>query len=395
MDFNKRAKITIVCPRGLTEQTKQQLVDAGFKPKRSALTNLDVYGTLDDCVKLNLTLRFAMYVLYELKEFKCRAVDSLYRQINRIGWEDIIEPDEYISIDSRVDTKCINNTMFPNLKAKDAIVDRIKTKTGSRPDSGPEKENLVINLYWKDDICRIYLNTSGRKLSDRNYRKMPFKAPLQETLAAAIVAEAGYDGSCPLVLPMCGSGTLAIEAAMMALGRSTGLLRTNYCFMHIKDFDKDKYDKLRTELRKKAKKTLEFPIIATDISPKAIEAAQKNAQTAGVDHLIEFSVCDFVETPIPDKEGIIIMNPEYGHRLGEIKELENLYKRIGDFFKQNCPGWVGYVFTGNLELAKKVGLRTSKRVEFFNANIECRLLKYEIYKGTKKQKTEDSKQGTE
>jgi putative N6-adenine-specific DNA methylase len=279
--------------------------------------------------------------------------------------------------------------MYANLKVKDAIVDRVAGKTGSRPDSGKDKNNVVVQFYWKDDHCWLYLNTSGQKLSDRSYRKIPHKAPLRESLAAAIITATGYDGSEPLVCPMCGSGTLAIEAALIASRRPPGLLRNNYGFMHVKYFDEPRWRQMRSEALKKSKTRggkADFKparIIATDIDAEAVEAARKNAMTAGVSHLIDFDVCDFADTVIPPGAGIIVMNPEYGLRLGEIEKLQNTYKRIGDFFKQKCSGYTGYIFTGNPALGKKVGLRTSRRFEFYNANIECRLLKYELYAGTR------------
>jgi putative N6-adenine-specific DNA methylase len=228
------------------------------------------------------------------------------------------------------------------------------------------------------------LNTSGVKLSDRGYRKMPVKAPLREMLAAAIVMAAGYDGSQNLVLPMCGSGTLAVEAALIATGRAPGLLRPNFGFKHLKAFDENIWKTVRGEARKKIRKSIDKRIIATDIAPEAIEASKQNAKTAGVDHLIEFKVCDFADTPLPEEENIIIMNPEYGQRLGETAELEELYKRIGDYLKQKCAGSTAYIFTGNKELAVKIGLKASRKFPFYNGNIECRLLKYELYKGSRK-----------
>ena len=281
--------------------------------------------------------------------------------------------------------------MYPNLKIKDAIVDRILKNTGSRPDSGKERTHVVVQAYWKGDRCWIYLNTSGQKVSDRNYRKFPVAAPLRESLAAAIILATGYDGSQPLVCPMCGSGTLAIEAALIASRRVPGLMRTNFAFMHTKLYDEDAWQQMRNDALKQNKKRgkAEYHparIIATDNDPTAVEAARRNAMTAGVDHLIDFAVRDFADTEIPDGGGIIVMNPEYGMRLGELEELKALYARIGDFFKQKCGGYTGYLFTGNPELAKKVGLRTSRRIPFFNGSIECRLLKYDLYAGTRKQK---------
>jgi len=272
------------------------------------------------------------------------------------------------------------------VKVKDAIVDRINRKVGSRPDSGPDRNSAVVNLFWKDDKAWIYLNTSGVKLSDRNYRKMPHKAPLRESLAAAIIMATGYDGSQDIILPMCGSGTLAIEAALIAMNKPAGSLRTNFGFKHLKAFDDHAWQKIREDARKNIRKAPQGKrIIATDIDPQAVEAARQNAKTAGVDQLIEFDVCDFADTNVPQTEGIVLMNPEYGLRLGDTEQLETEYKRMGDFFKQKCPGYTGYIFTGNKTLGGKVGLKASQRLIFYNGNIECRLLKFELYKGTKTQ----------
>jgi len=340
-------------------------------------------------MRLNLHLRTANNVLFLLKQFECVSPEELYRNVE-LAWEEIISPDEYLSVVGKIDTEFVDNSMFANLKVKDAVVDRIAGKCGRRPDSGKERDGVVVQLYWKDKRCWLYLNTSGVKISDRTYRKMPHSAPLRESLAAAIIMATGYDGSGPLVCPMCGSGTLAIEAALIASKRPPGLLRSNYGFMHTKCFDEAKWRQMRGEALKASKrrggKAAFRPgrIVATDIDAEAVEAAGKNAATAGVGHLIEFDVCDFAETAIPPGAGIVVMNPEYGLRLGEIAELEETYKRIGDFFKQKCSGYTGYIFTGNPRLGKKVGLRTSRRFEFYNASIECRLLKYELYSGSKK-----------
>ena len=350
---------------------------------------VEIKGSLVDAIRLNLYLRTAYNVLYLLKQFTCDSPDKLYKAVASIGWEDIIPSDEYLSVVSRVDTSSIDNTMFASLKVKDAVVDRIMKKTGSRPDSGKERTAVVIHLYWKGDRAWLYLNTTGQKLTDRGYRKMPFKAPMRESLAAGVVMATGYDGAVPLINPMCGSGTLAIEAALIAARRPVGLLRGNFGFMHLKGFDAEMWRTMRNDAakagKKEAKRNSVAPIIATDISKDAIFAARKNAMTAGVDHLIDFAVCDFAETQVPEGEGIVLVNPEYGVRLGEIRELTKTYERIGDYFKQKCGGNTCYIFTGNMPLAKKVGLRTSRRIPFFNGDIECRLLKYEMYAGTRKQ----------
>jgi putative N6-adenine-specific DNA methylase len=184
---------------------------------------------------------------------------------------------------------------------------------------------------------------------------------------------------------MCGSGTLAIEGALIALDRAPGILRQNFGFMHIRGFERIVFEKEKDTLKKAANRRVSGQIIATDIRPDAVEAARQNARTAGVEHLIEFSVCDFRETLVPGGDGVVILNPEYGERMGDAEKLGEIYRGIGDFFKNRCMGYRGYIFTGNLELAKKVGLRTKRRMPFYNGPIECRLLEYELYRGSRKE----------
>ena len=390
MDPEQNSTIVITCAVGLAGYVRGEVEGLGFDVDSCHSTGVELQGNQYDTMLLNLYLRTAYNVLFLLRQFQCKNGDELYRNVSNIPWEELISPEEYVSVTGRIDTPSIDNTMYASLRVKDAIVDRIANKTGSRPDSGKERNNVVVQVYWKGDRCWVYLNTSGRKISDRNYRKIPFKAPLRESLAAAIIMATGYDGSGPLVCPMCGSGTLAIEAALIASERVPGLLRSNYGFMHTKYFDDTAWQQMRKTALKKSKirggKAGFKPekIIATDIDPETVEMAYKNAMTAGVEHLIEFDVCDFAETTVPHGEGIVIMNPEYGSRMGQEEELQATYKRIGDFLKQKCGGYTGYIFTGNLELAKKIGLRSSRRLEFYNGEIECRLLKYELYAGSRK-----------
>jgi putative N6-adenine-specific DNA methylase len=392
MDPGQKGTILITCSAGLVDYIRREVEDLGFQAGDYHKTGLEIQGDQYDTMLLNLHLRTAYNVLYLLRQFECCSPEELYSNVKDLPWEGIISPAEYLSVVGRINTGHVKNSMYANLKVKDAIVDRIAEATGTRPDSGKDKDKAVVQFYWKENFCRLFLNTSGQKLSDRGYRKMPHKAPLRESLAAAMIMTTGYDGGVPLICPMCGSGTLAIEAALIAGRRAPGLLRSNYGFMHLKYFDEQKWRQIRSEALKISKtrggKATFRParIIATDIDAEAVEAARRNAMTAGVSHLIDFDVCDFAETEIPPEPGIIIMNPEYGLRLGEVEKLSDTYKRIGDFFKQKCVGYTGYIFTGNPALSKKVGLRTSRRIEFYNGNIECRMLKYELYAG-KKNKT--------
>ncbi|MEK7699600.1 MAG: class I SAM-dependent RNA methyltransferase [Planctomycetota bacterium] len=380
----KKSRILITCAKGITPFLKEEILQLGFPVLSETIAGIATEGTIDDTLRLNLHLRTGHRVLFLIKEFIAREAEALYRSLSDIPWEDYIAEDGYVCVTSSVDNPSIRDSRYANVKSKDAIVDRINKKCGRRPDSGPDKNRTVVNLYWKNEDCSVYFDTSGESLSKRGYRKLPVTAPMQETLAAAVILATGWNSSSHFINPMCGSGTLAIEAALIGLNRAPGLFRNNYGFMHLKGFDESLWDDLRTRAKKEAKKALTCRIIATDISEEAVEAAKKNAATAGVEHLIEFDVCDYAETTVPEGKGIVILNPEYGERMGTLKELEHVYKGIGDFFKQKCRGYTGYIFTGNLDLTKKVGLRAKRRIQFFNGAIECRLLEYELYEGSRK-----------
>lgn len=379
----KSNSIVVTCPKGLSPYLKLELVALGFPVISETIAGVETTGTIADTMALNISLRTAHRVLYNLETFHANDASRLYDAVSAIEWERYLDEYEYLSVHSSVDNPTITNPLFANVKCKDAIVDRMRKVTGQRPNSGSEMSGAVVFLYWKGDKCSVYLDTSGNPLAKREYRKIPMKAPMQETLAAAVIMESGWAGEGNFVNPMCGSGTLAIEAALIALNRAPGILRSNFGFMHLKGFVKNDWEILRSKVRTRAKKNLNGKIIATDNNPSAVHAAKKNSTTAGVEHLIEFSVCDFSETPVPEGGGVVMINPEYGERLGKMHEIELVYKAMGDFLKQKCKGYTGYIFTGNLELAKKVGLKASRRTPFFNSKIECRLLKYDIYEGSR------------
>lgn len=379
-----RRRILITCPKGIPPFLKQELVSLGFPVLSEHSAGVETGGTLDDALRLNLFLRTGHRVLVLLEEFSARNADDLYRTVFALAWEELIDERGYLCVTSSVDNPTIRDARFATLRCKDAIVDRIREKRGRRPDTGPERDRTVVHLYWKGEHAAVYLDTSGEPLSRRGYRKIPLAAPMQETLAAAVVLATAWTGGGSFVNPMCGSGTLAVEAALIALERAPGLLRSNFGFMHIKGFNEKLWQELREKAERETRKSFPGRIIATDISPEAVEAARKNAAAAGVGRLIEFGVCDYSATPVPEGGGVVVLNPEYGERMGEVAKLETTYKGIGDFFKQKCAGYAGYVFTGNLALAKKVGLKPKRRIPFYNSGIECRLLEYELYEGTRK-----------
>jgi len=382
--FTDKGGVVITCPKRLSPYLEQEVKELGFDTEETFVTGVRLTATINDCIKLNLNLRCASQVLYSLKKFEAENADAIYKNLVDYPWENILPDPGYFSITSNVSNPTINNSMFANLRVKDAIVDRLRDKRGTRPSTGSELSGAVINLFWKNEEAEIFIDTSGDSLGRHGYRKIPGQAPMLEALAAATVYATKWERHSPFVNPMCGSGTIAIEAAMIATNRRPGLFRTNYAFMHLQGYDETIYLQEDALLEKQIIDVPGLRIIATDYSERAIENAKKNAIAAGVASLIDFSVCDFADTEIPaNVPGIFYVNPEYGERLGDVKKLEETYSRIGDFMKQKCGGYFGYVFTGNMELAKKIGLKAKRRIEFYTSTIDCRLLEYELYSGSR------------
>lgn len=382
--FNTPSKTIITCNKRLSPYLQDEVTDLGFTIKRAFHTGVELNISLNDCIRLNLNLRCASQVLYSIGSFTATDGEELYQALLGLPWEDLIAFDGYVSVTSNVNNPTITTPLFANLKVKDAIADRIKSRKGLRPDSGPDLHKTVVHLYWQDDLAEIFLDTSGETLAKHGYRKHPGKAPMLEALASGVVYASKWDRKSPFVNPMCGSGTLAIEAALIATGRKPGLFRMNYAFMHILGYDEEVFFAERRKLKDAVDKKVDIQIIATDISKEAVAIAEANAKTAGVDRMISFAVCDFADTEVPQQPGVVVFNPEYGDRLGTHSKLEVTYARIGDFMKKSCLGYSGYVFTGNADLAKKIGLRASRKIEFYNGKLDCRLLEYELYDGTKR-----------
>ena len=388
--FNTESRIIVTCSNRLSIYLEQEIKKLGYTPLRIFKTGVELSGTLQDCIRLNLHLRCASQVLFSLKEFRAVNADDVYKVLLDVDWENIIPADGYFSISSNVSNETITNNLFANVKVKDAIADRFREKTGSRPDSGAVLNGAVIHLYWKEEAAEIFLDTSGETLSKHGYRKIPGKAPMLESLAAGVVYATNWNRETPFINPMCGSGTIAIEAALIATNRVPGLYRNNYSFMHLKGYEYAMYEKELDAIQMQVVENPLLKITASDISEDAINISKINAGMASVEEIITFEECDFQQTVLPDDAGsIIIFNPEYGDRLGEEKELEETYSLLGDFMKKKCKGYTGYIFTGNLELAKKIGLKPKRRIEFYTSKIDCRLLEYELYAGTREAKKGD------
>lgn len=383
LDPHKKRLTRIACAEHVVPYLKAEVIALGHQIQEEDKVSVAIGATLPQALELTLRLRTAQQVYWLLDRTRATTLPMLEKWARSYPWEALIPNDAYVTVTSNINHPSITNTMYPNLMLKDAIVDRIKAQTGQRPDSGPDRSGVVIQLVWKNDRVWLYLNVNGNRLSDRGYRKLPHHAPMSETLAAAVLMGMGYDGTQALLNPMCGSGTLAIEAALMMAGRAPGLMRNDASALHTTLGLDDEYLEMRRQARKSTPPIPEpLPIIASDHDPVAVDAAYRNAKTAGVEHLIEFETCDFADCTVPQLQGHeaghVVFNPEYGIRLGETEELRQVYRAIGFFFKDRCRGWTGHVFTGSRSLSTQIRLRASSRLPFNNGNIPCRLLSYEI-----------------
>lgn len=328
--------------------------------------------------RANLWLRTASRVLVQLSVFDCSTPDELYAGVHAIDWPALITPRMTLAVDCSLRDSAMTHSGFVALKCKDAIVDRIRQSCGSRPDVNTNDPDVRINVHLHKNRCTVSLDSSSDPLDRRGYRLERNDAPLRETLAAAVVIQTGWDGTVPLADPMCGSGTIPIEAALLA-GRVAPGLQRSFGFQRWLDYDAGLWTRLVTEAGRNVRRLPVGLITGYDLDSRALKLAGRNAAKAGLEGQIHFFHAA-LETFNPEGEqGVVIINPPYGKRLGDSEELKELYCQIGDVLKQRCRGWTGYVLTGNLELAKYIGLKASRRIVFFNGAIECRLLKYELY----------------
>ncbi len=394
---DKNYPIIISCAKELSRWTELEVRGMGYKIVEVTENTVVVRGAMRDVMRLNLKLRTAHRVLVPLLRAECRNIKDLYHLAASIDWENLLEADGYFSVSSIVHNYTVRDTRLPSLYTKDAIADRMREKCQRRPDSGGENKGAAVFVYWERDEVIIYLDTSGEPLSKRGYRKIPGSAPMQETLAAACLMAMGWTGETPFLSPMCGSGTPAIEAALLAANKAPGSLKGHFAFQSVKGYTRiipgetallvaprqhggaspeQIWKEIVLEAKKEERADSLPRIVATDISPEAVENAHSNAIAAGVAPLIEFKACDFADSPVPEEKGTVFFNPEYGIRLGTYEELAPVYARIGTFLNEKCAGWTGGLITGNPELARCVDLYYRNRVPFYNGPIDCRLFIY-------------------
>ena len=332
--------------------------------------------------KCNLFLRTGIKVLKPIATFEARNEGQLYREIRKIHWEDYMQLDQTLAIDGTTNGDIFTHSKYVALKTKDAIVDQFRDKYDSRPSVDPQNPDLRINVQIAQTRVTVSLDSSGTTLAKRGYRLAQTEAPMSEVLAAGIIYLSDWDRESDLVDPMCGSGTFSIEAALMAQQVPAGILRT-FAFEKWNDFDIDLWE----DVKKKAKaqiKPFNGTITAHDISGRAISIAKENAERAGVSDLINFSQLDFLESSATGEAGLILINPPYGERLEDEEEMFDFYNKVGTRLKHFYNGYDAWIISSNLRALKLIGLRPSRKIKLYNGPLECKLQKYELYRGSKK-----------
>lgn len=365
-------------PRGAEELAAAELLILGISNAKPGRGGVSFHTNRSGLYRSNLWLRTASRVLIQLAQFSCSSPIELYLGVHAIPWQDIITPDMTLSVDCSLRDSLLTHSGFVALKTKDAVVDLIREVYGTRPNVDTTSPDVRINVHLYKNICTISLDSSGESLDRRGYRLERNEAPLRETLAAAVVALTGWDGSIPLADPMCGSGTIPVEAALMAAHIPPGLQRS-FGFQRWLDYDPDLWERLCEEAKGGINRLPLGLVTGYDLDSKALLLAGRNCTKAGLEGQIHFFHAAMQDFRPEGEDGILILNPPYGKRLGVEDDLRELYCQIGDVMKKRCRGWTGYVLTGNLELAKYIGLKASRRFVLYNGAIECRLLKYDLY----------------
>jgi putative N6-adenine-specific DNA methylase len=327
--------------------------------------------------RANLWLRTAVRVLVPILEATVTSPDELYDAVRSLDWLGYLTPDHTLAVDCNVRDSHLTHSKFAALRVKDAICDQFVDRVGRRPSVDVERPMVGLNLHVYRDRAVLSLDSSADSLHKRGYRPVLTKAPLNEALAAALVLATGWKGDVPFADPLCGSGTLPIEAAWIALRRPPGLTRRHFGFQGWMDYDVRLWTTLRDEARRGVRHNLPVPVIGSDVRGDTVAFSINNARAAGIGHLLRFdkrNVRDF--RPPEGPPGVIVCNPPYGERLGEERDLRGLYKTLGDVFSGHFRSWTAYVFTGNPHLADAIGLKPTEETPLYNGKIPCRLLKF-------------------
>lgn len=339
-------------------------------------------ATQEVLYKANYLCRTALHILMPIKEFDIESQDDLYNAVSEIAWEKIFQYDCTISISTVAFDSVYTHTKFASQRVKDAIVDRFRRLFNQRPSVDNIDPDICIDLYMKNNHCILSLDSSGPSLHKRGYRQFAADAPINEVLAAGIIALSGWDAKTTFFDPMCGSGTFLIEAAMKASNMPAAYYRPYFAFQRWNDYDANIWKRVKEEGLRNIHDP-ECEVYGSDISGKNLSLAERNIHQAKLHHDIQLKMGDFFEIDAPDDHGFIICNPPYGERL-EMEDIQEFYKKIGDTLKKKYTNFEAWFISSDIDALKRIGLKTSRRLDLFNGQLECKLYRFELYEGTKK-----------
>ncbi len=369
---------------GFEELLERELIQLGAMDVKKGVRNVSFVGDKGFMYKANLALRTAIKILKPIKTFRVLNEQDLYDQVYKMSWSNYIKPTGSLAVDATVHSKAFTHSKYVALKTKDAIVDKFRSTDGQRPNVDLRFPDLKINVHIDRQVCTISLDTSGESLHKRGYKTATNIAPINEVLAAGLVMLSGWDGQSDFMDPMCGSGTILAEAAMIACNIPPNLMRKEFAFERWQDWDVDLFEKIEESLLSKTR-DFHHKMIGYDKSPSAVTKAKANLKNAHLDEFVSIQHEDFFKTQKAGENKLhMVFNPPYGERLDI--NMETFYKEIGDTLKQGYPGTDAWFITSNLDALKHVGLRPSRKIHLFNAKLESRLVKYVMYEGSKKGK---------
>jgi putative N6-adenine-specific DNA methylase len=368
---------------GLEKVLAEELINMGATDVQSANRAVLFNGDISLLYTVNYCVRTALSILMPIAEFRIRSKDDLYKAGSKIEWEKFLNPDDTFSIVPVINSPHFGHSGYAGLLLKDAIADSFRNKTGRRPSVDTSDPGILINLHISNDLVTISIDSSVVPLFKRGYRQEQPFAPLNEVLAAGIILLSGWNATTSLTDPMCGSGTIPIEAGLIACKVPPGKFRKFFGFQRWKDFDENLFEKIKLNCDNQIGPS-PVKIYGSDISEQTLQHARANVSSAGLNNIVSLDRGDFKDLKPVDNNGFVFLNPPYGQRLQPV-EIDQLYGMIGTTLKHNFAGATAWLITSNKESLKHVGLKPKEKHTLFNGALECVLLKYEMYQGTKKQ----------
>ena len=369
---------------GFEDLLEKELKSLGAKNIEKGNRMVKYEGNKELLYRSNIWLRTAISVLMPIETFHFKDEDDLKKKLSFIKYSTYFSVTKSFAVKGAVNSKAFNHSQYPLLLLKDAIADHFRDSFNKRPDVDKSKPNVVFDLHIQDNECTVSLNSSGAPLFQRGYRKNVGEAPLNEIVAAGLIMRSGWDMKSDLIDPFCGSGTIPIEAALMANDLPPIIERKNFAFKHWKDYDVNLFEALQDEIPRKPKAGLKFKIIGSDTDTQMVLNSRENSRMLPVDNILKFEAKDFKDQEAPSEKGMLICNPPYGERL-ELEAIEEFYGEIGTFFKHKMGGFDCWIISSSVDGLKSVGLKPAKKIRVYNGDLECDFRKYEIFPGKLKE----------